>query len=261
MKIIKLLGKLLKRPILDGDIGNSILSSRGNLDDSYPSDISDEEKLLIDTVRKYTMTSVERMVTLSRAIDHLIKNSIKGDIVECGVWRGGSMMLVANRLKSFNDTSRSLFLFDTYEGMSDPTDNDVSGVDNNSAIEMLDKVERLNGDNVWCYSPIDEVKNNVMKAGYPADKIHFVKGKVEETLPYSSIGDIALLRLDTDWYESTKHELIHLYDRLVPGGILIIDDYGHWNGARKAVDEFIAERKLNLFLNRIDYTGRLAIKP
>ncbi|MCR6721038.1 MAG: TylF/MycF family methyltransferase [Chitinophagaceae bacterium] len=72
---------------------------------------------------------------------------------------------------------------------------------------------------------------------------------------------MALLRLDTDWYESTKHELIHLYDRLVPGGILIIDDYGHWNGARKAVDEFIAERKLNLFLNRIDYTGRLAIKP
>ncbi|MCR6721039.1 MAG: hypothetical protein NVV59_12295 [Chitinophagaceae bacterium] len=67
------------------------------------------------------------------------------------------------------------FFFDTYEGMSDPTDNDVSGVDNNSAIEMLDKVERLNGDNVWCYSPIDEVKNNVMKAGYPADKNTFCK--------------------------------------------------------------------------------------
>ena len=69
---------------------------------------------------------------------------------------------------------------------------------------------------------------------------------------------IALLRIDTDWYESTRHELVHLYPRLSPGGVLIIDDYGHWQGARKAVDEYF---QAGLFLNHIDYTGRLAIKP
>ncbi len=126
---------------------------------------------------------------------------------------------------------------------------------------MLSESDRLGGDNVWCYSPIDEVKTNLAKSGYNMGNIHFVKGKVEDTIPHSEIKDIALLRLDTDWYESTKHELIHLYDRLVSGGVLIIDDYGHWSGSRKAVDEFFAERGLSIFLHRIDYTGRMAIKP
>jgi hypothetical protein len=88
----------------------------------------------------------------------------------------------------------------------------------------------------------------------------FIKGKVEETIPEQAPAQIALLRLDTDWYESTYHELVHLYPRLSPGGILIIDDYGHWAGARKAVDEYFAEHRLNLFLHRIDYTGRICIK-
>jgi len=107
---------------------------------------------------------------------------------------------------------------------------------------------------------LDEVKTNLAGSGYPVGKISFIKGKVEDTLPEPAIGSIALLRLDTDWYESTRHELETLYDNLVPGGILIIDDYGHWSGSRKAVDEFIAQRKLNLFLHRIDYTGRMAFK-
>src|ERR1051325_10354963 len=88
-----------------------------------------------------------------------------------------------------------------------------------------------------------------------------LEGTVEETIPAQAPERIALLRLDTDWYESTRHELVHLYPRLVPGGVLIIDDYGHWEGARKAVDEYIAQNNLRLFLNRIDYAGRLAIKP
>jgi len=107
---------------------------------------------------------------------------------------------------------------------------------------------------------LDEVKSNLLKTNYPEQNLFYFKGKVEETLPEPSIGKIALLRLDTDWYESTKHELTVLYDKLVEGGILIIDDYGHWSGSKKAVDEFIEKRKLKIFLNRIDYTGRLAIK-
>jgi len=261
VKINSLLGKLLKRPVLDSRTGHSILSGRGNLDAAYPSDFSDEEKELIDGIREFTMTSSERMATLARAVDYIVHHDLRGDIVECGVWKGGSMMLVAQKLKRYNDTNRNLYLFDTFEGMSEPTDKDVSGVDNNTAKDLLGQADRLSGDNVWCYSPLDDVRSNLYKTGYPNDKLIFVKGKVEDTLPYPGMGPIALLRLDTDWYESTRHELHHLYDLIVPGGILIIDDYGHWSGSRKAVDEFIKERNLRIFLNRIDYTGRLAVKP
>jgi hypothetical protein len=96
--------------------------------------------------------------------------------------------------------------------------------------------------------------------GYPSDLINYVEGKVEETIPVNAPDQISLLRLDTDWYESTKHELIHLYPRLVEGGVLIIDDYGHWQGARRAVDEYIEENNLPLLLCRIDYTGRITVK-
>jgi hypothetical protein len=235
-------------------------TSRGSLDAEYPADFSPEEQEDIRAVRPFTMTSFERLVSLSRAVDHIVSHNIGGDIVECGVWKGGSMLLVARKLARLGDTARRLYLFDTFEGMSEPTREDVSAVDQTAAGQLLDAVERTDGDSVWCYSPLEEVKTNLQKSAYPAGQLHFIKGKVEDTLPEPSIGKIALLRLDTDWYESTKHELETLYDRLVPGGILIIDDYGHWSGSRKAVDEFIAARRLPLFLHRIDYTGRLAIK-
>jgi hypothetical protein len=132
--------------------------------------------------------------------------------------------------------------------------------DNTSAEEKLNNAEKYAGRNVWCYSTLEEVKNNLNKTEYPKNKIFYIRGKVEDTLPHDSINKISLLRLDTDWYESTRHELEHLYDKLEIGGILIVDDYGHWEGAKKAVDEFIKKRQLKLFLNRIDYTGRLAVK-
>ncbi len=113
-------------------------------------------------------------------------------------------------------------------------------------------------DALWCYSPLEEVKRNMDSTGYPAAEITYVKGKVEDTLPDAAPAQIAVLRLDTDWYESTRHELEHLYPRLAPGGVLIIDDYGYWSGARKAVDEYFGD---SLLLNRIDNTGRMAIKP
>jgi hypothetical protein len=113
---------------------------------------------------------------------------------------------------------------------------------------------------VWAFAPLTEVKKNIERTGYPTDRLHFVKGKVEDTIPDSAPGQIAILRLDTDWYESTKHELIHLFPRLSNNGILIIDDYGAWAGARKAVDEYFAMMGLKPFLNRIDVTGRLYLK-
>ena len=98
------------------------------------------------------------------------------------------------------------------------------------------------------------------RSKYNPKLIHYVKGKVETTIPEQAPKQISLLRLDTDWYASTKHELENLFPRLSPGGILIIDDYGDWQGARKAVDEYVANHAPSLFLSRLDYTGRISVK-
>jgi O-methyltransferase len=109
-------------------------------------------------------------------------------------------------------------------------------------------------------SSLEDVKRVMAATGYEPGKTVFVPGRVEDTIPASAPETIALLRLDTDWYQSTYHELTHLYPRLAVGGVLIIDDYGHWQGARKAVDQYIREQKLKLLLCRIDYTGRVCVK-
>jgi O-methyltransferase len=265
---MNLLGRILKPGILQSIIHYStnqkikaaILNSRGNLENSFPSDFSEDEKEDIGAVQAYSMTSLERLIGLSRAVDWLVSNRLEGDIVECGVWKGGSMMLIAKRLLRQGLNDKNLFLFDTFEGMSAPGSEDVSNINLETAKELLDKSDKLEGNNVWCYSSLDEVKVNLQKTGYPPGHIFYIKGKVEDTLPHDPIQKICLLRLDTDWYESTRHELESLYSRLVIGGMLIIDDYGHWSGSRKAVDEFVAQRGLKLFFNRMDYTGRIAIK-
>ena len=267
-KTMRLPDRMLKSGILKAifhysrnkKITNEILNSRGNMDSSFPSDFSASEKEDIALVKPYTMTSMERLVSLSRAVEHIVSHRVEGDIVECGVWKGGSMMLVAKTLIRLRAVDKKLFLFDTFEGMSDPGSEDVSTVNQQTARDLLNKSDKMQGNNVWCYSTLDEVKQNLAKTNYPSQNTFYFKGKVEDTLPEPSLGKISLLRLDTDWYESTRHELETLYDRLVTGGVLIIDDYGHWSGSRKAVDEFIAARKLKLFFNRMDYTGRLAIK-
>src|SRR5262249_25761216 len=137
-----------------------------------------------------------------------------------------------------------------------PTEADARASDGKSAHDMLAGAAK--DELIWCYSGLDEVASNMRSTGYPDDLVHLVKGKVEETIPGAAPAQIAVLRLDTDWYESTRHELEHLYPRLAPGGVLIIDDYGYWAGARKAVDEYFQG---SLFLSRIDGTGRIAIKP
>jgi hypothetical protein len=170
-------------------------------------------------------------------------------------------MVAAYTLMDLGDTSRELYLFDTFEGMSAPTEKDVM-FDGTKAQDVLNPNEKKEGvDNYWCIAGVENVRKNILSTGYPAERIHLVKGKVEETIPNNAPEKIALLRLDTDWYESTKHELEHLYPRLAPNGVLIIDDYGHWVGAKQAVDEYFATLKLKPFLSRLDYTGRLVIKP
>ena len=203
-----------------------------------------------------TMTSPDRVAALCLAIEYVSRRKISGDIVECGVWKGGSSMAAAWSLLRNNDTSRTLHLFDTFEGMSAPTEPDRQR-DGKPAAEIL-AAHDMNS-YFWAYSPLSEVKLNLDLTGYPAEKIRFIQGKVEDTIPAASPEKIAVLRLDTDWYESTKHELENLYPLLSDGGVLIIDDYGYWQGARRAVDEYFTDRQ-PILLNRIDQEGRIVVK-
>jgi hypothetical protein len=214
----------------------------------------------IDAVRPYTMTSDQRVAALCDAVRYVVTNRIPGAIVECGVWKGGSMMAVARTLLELSDRSRDLHLFDTFEGMTAPTAEDVALTGESAADLLAATTDREDAESVWCRAPLDVVKQAMASVGYERSKVHYIKGRVEDTIPAAAPERIALLRLDTDWYESTRHEMIHLFPRLCVGGVLILDDYGHWLGARRAVDEYLREHNVPLFLQRIDYTGRYAVK-
>ena len=218
-------------------------------------DLSDADRALIRRVDPFTMTSLERRASLLGAVDHVVRHGVAGDIVECGVWRGGSMLLVALALMARGDTSRELYLYDTFEGMNEPTANDRSHTGESAAAQLA---RTTKGDGVWCEAGLEDVQANLWSTGYPRERIHFVKGPVEQTNPGTLPRQVALLRLDTDWYESTRHELTHLYPLLARQGVMIIDDYGHWQGARRAVDEYFAAAPV--FLHRVDYTARLMVK-
>lgn len=205
------------------------------------------------------MTSVERMYALDQAIRYIERAEISGDIVECGVWRGGSSLLAALTLAAAGSFERMLHLFDTFEGMPPPNEQDVRAATGESAANILARHERQAAvDNVWAYATLHDVKQTMRLASYP--NITYEAGPVEETLPAATPREIAILRLDTDWYGSTRHELLHLYPHLSDGGVLIVDDYGYWKGARTAVDEYFESRAEALLLNRIDDTGRIAVK-
>jgi O-methyltransferase len=223
-----------------------------------PLDFDETDTELCRVVGPYTMTTPPRIYALRRAVEYIATRPVQGSVVECGVWRGGSMMAVALTLLRLGVTDRDLYLFDTFSGMSEPGDEDVKHSGERAA-DVLASASRESHD--WAVAPIEQVREAVLGVGYPKDRVHFVQGRVEDTVPANAPAKIALLRLDTDWYSSTKHELVHLYPRLGRGGVLIVDDYAYWQGARKAVDEYIQENDLSLLLNRIDYTARLALKP
>lgn len=215
---------------------------------------------LYNLCKPFTMTSAERMYSLYKAVNYILENNIPGDFIECGVWKGGSALLIAKMLADKNIVDRKVILYDTYEGMSEPTEQDKNTV-GQSATSLLKESSIEIQDSIWCYSSFEEVKNNLSLSKLLPECIIMIKGKVEDTIPvYLPTNSISLLRLDTDWYESTKHELNYLYPILNKNGVLIIDDYGHWEGCRKAVDEYLLNNNLTILFNRIDNTGRLAIK-
>jgi len=226
----------------------------------FPIDFDNITTEIIKSIKPFTLTSKERNFALIEAVKYIINHEIPGDIVECGVWKGGSVMAISKTLINLKNQEKEIHLFDTFEGMTKPTEWDIPSSEKWDASGRFDKLKTGDDSADWCKSDIDEVKNNVYSTGYNEKKFHFIKGKVENTLPQFAPEKISILRLDTDWYESTLHELIHLFPKLVKGGVLIIDDYGYWKGSKKAVDEYFAKNKSKILLNRIDSTGRIAIK-
>ncbi|MGH8777045.1 MAG: TylF/MycF/NovP-related O-methyltransferase [Jiangellaceae bacterium] len=223
----------------------------------FPGDYDEDFREIITAVRPYTMTGSDKLHALIAATKYIQQHAIPGDVVECGVWRGGSMHAVARVLDAAGDRSRDLYLFDTFEGMPPPTEKDRR-IDGRSAETLLAASDKTA--NVWAYATLEDVQAGFQNVPYPTERIHYVQGKVEDTIPDHAPEQISLLRLDTDWYESTRHELEHLYQRLVSGGVLIIDDYGWWQGSRDATEEFLRTTGERLLLVRAG-TGRIAVKP
>ncbi len=236
--------------------GYNIVRSRGGL----PLDFTDQQANIIRKVQPYTATNAERIGALIEAVKHVVRHGIAGSFVECGVYKGGSVMAMALTLLELDVTEVDLYLFDTFAGMPEPQDIDVD-IFGNRAVEEFRRTKLSPTSSTWVNASLAEVQAAMGLVAYPPEKIHYVKGMVEDTVPTQAPESIALLRLDTDLYQSTQHEMRHLYPRVSAGGIVIIDDYGCFAGTRQAVDEYFADKSQAPFLNRIDATARLIVKP
>lgn len=221
-------------------------------------DTNAEERRMIATASRYSSTSPVAQWAFLQAIKHVHEQQVPGAIVECGVWKGGNLILAALMRRHLGFT-REIWGYDTFEGMTEPSQNDVKP---GFSVDARAKFKRRKkGDVVdWCYVPLHEVVENYRTAVGEMDA-RLVKGPVEQTLQLESNlpDNIAVLRLDTDFYESTKAELERLYPRLSPNGVLIVDDYGVWAGSRKAVDEYFDGRPP--WLHYVNRGVRLAVKP
>ncbi len=227
---------------------------------SHDFDLDSGFRPLFDLCHAASMTSIERMYALYQGVEHVVRTGIAGALVECGVWRGGSAMMMALAARHFGDPEREIWLYDTFAGMTPPDSRDVQAMSGIAASDLLAARSRDRDDPFWGISPRTEVEANLLRVTASLDRFRLVEGDVCETIPAILPERIALLRLDTDWYESTLHELEHLYPRLEPGGVLIVDDYGYWQGARLAVDHYFTNNPPRPLLHRIDFTGRIAVK-
>lgn len=237
----------------------------------FPRDLARETEFLRihRKCRDYGSTSAALDFALCQSLEYLRKHNIAGDIAETGVWKGASIMFCALFLLARQDTARRLYLYDVFD-MSWPEPRPVDSSRYGNTVESRKSAFReqersRKADPVKAKRTADEfyeqVRENIFSTGYPADRITFVRGYVEQTLPATLPDKLALLRLDTDWYESTRHALEHLYPRLVPGGVLLIDDYPTELGATTATDEYFNGLDEPIFLGRVDWQGRIGIKP
>lgn len=253
---------------LKARITSGLLSIRSRLDRPAPiwseldlATVASEDRAIVERAAPYTITTAPRMLGLVDAVRYCVHREVPGALAECGVWRGGSVLAMIFTLQDVGVSDRNIYLYDTFEGMTAPGEHDTSKIDP-PASQLWDEAHGRPWLQWFSEEVFSEemVRRTVLSTGYPEERLHFVRGRVEETIPAQAPDRLALLRLDTDWYESTRHELLHLYPRLSDGGVLIIDDYGHWEGAKKAVDEYFSEHAKPVLLNRLDYAGRLVLK-
>lgn len=204
----------------------------------------------------------ESLYTTYKATEYIVRNAIPGDFVECGVYKGRHISVMALSLLRMGESARDIYLYDTFAGMPRPGALDTRAGGRASSEQLLDKWKKEFGGaaGVRRQAPLEQVRRAIIATGYPKERFQFVVGDVHETIPNDHHDQIALLRLDTDWYESTRHELENLYDRVAPGGVVIIDDYASFDGARKAVDEFFDGRSFAPFLFRTGRSERALIK-
>ena len=224
---------------------------------TMPPDLDESTLRMIEQVQPHTLTSVDRMAALVDAVRHVVRHDIPGALVECGVFKGGSAMLMALALLDLGVDDRDVYLFDTFTHMPEPGEHDMRF----DGLHAKDYYDDAAAAPEHQYRPIDGVREAMATTGYPMERVHLVQGLVEDTVPDQAPEQIAVLRLDTDWYESTAHEMAHLWPRIPSNGVLIVDDYGHFLGAKKAVDEYFEANELRVLLHRIDYTGRTVVKP
>ncbi len=247
-----MLNKILRKIGVNKDVK----PSKDICDKSDFADFDTRHLEIANSISEFTMTSPERNIALVESVKYIVKNEIPGDFVECGVWRGGSLMAIIKTLINIKTWDRIIIGFDTFEnGMTQASKFDVSVYGTNGK-DVVQDWEKENE-----YPSLEDVSNYLDSAGYPKKNIKLIKGDIFRTLEKEKIDSISLLRLDTDWYDTTKFELDFLYSKVSKGGVIIVDDYGYWQGARKAVDEFITQNKLPVYLNRVDNTARLIIKP
>jgi hypothetical protein len=222
-------------------------------------DLTLDERAIFAEVCGFSCQMPESIAQLCRSVEYLVGNEIAGDIVECGVYLGASIVAVMRTLQRLG-AERDIWLYDTFEGMPKPQALDQFCSESSGDAHQIWEDANRDGSG-WVKAELDAVKTNLSHVGYPQERVHFVKGLVEDTIPSTMPDKIALLRLDTDFYSSTKHELVHLFPRVVSGGVVIVDDYGAFKGSKQATDEYLREQGLKVLLSRIDEHVRLFVKP
>jgi hypothetical protein len=222
--------------------------------------LDDEARKTIERVHPYTMLSPDKLFALIQAVRYIVQHDVPGTLVECGVWRGGAIMAAALTLDQLGRNDRAFFLYDTFSGMPAPTARDYAIKNGSKPQEKFAATRIADDSSDWCYAGLSDVRRNLATLPYDPVHFHLIAGKVEDTIPATLPGPIALLRLDTDWYASTKHELEHLYPLLVSRGVLIIDDYYHWGGSRDAVDEYFRAHPEPILFTKVD-GSMIGVKP
>ncbi len=235
--------------------------SRINSKIRYPVEFTKRDIEIFNYVyeRNLTMIGKQRMFSNILIAKWITQNELEGDFVECGVWRGGSTLLVKMIFEEYGNNSK-VWLFDTFKGMTQPTDVDINFSGELAKVKYLKSKKTDYVD--WAYAGYKDVKDNFIRSGVKIDDCVFVKGDVLKTIPRynDKLKKISFLRLDTDWYESTKIELDYFYPKIVKDGFLVIDDYGHWGGSRKAADQYFHKNQINEFKNMIDSSSRMIRK-